>query len=68
MIKHHVKQYMFLKYLTNKSIRKTVQMDTESFQIGEIEFIKKKPQNINKNGGQTGRRSNVNFKIENIKR
>lgn len=42
MIKHHVKQYMFLKYLTNKSIRKTVQMDTESFQIGEIEFIKKK--------------------------
>lgn len=42
-------------------------MDTESFQIGEIEFIKK-TQNINKNGGQTGRRSNVNFKIENIKR
>lgn len=33
---------MFLKYLTNKSIWKTVQMDTESFQIGEIEFIKKK--------------------------
>lgn len=40
-------------------------MDTESFQIGEIEFIKKKkPQNINKNGGQTGRRSNVNFKMK----